>query len=549
MKNNLLAISILITFIFFQNICFSQETHLPNNNINFKNIKGDIWVRDSIYYYEGDDTEWILDKKYKVTTRDNKGRVATALQTELLMDDFWINSELITVNYYDNNTLKDSLVLEWDILKNVWRDTIFYIKNDPNGYLLEKSNRRWSFSNANKKIVQDKYLYQYSNNYSKVTQLYKINIQNNGWKNIDKKIKKHNQNGQLIDYIYHQFTYKDNFNFNKTNFFHAQYFYENDSIKEKIIRTKAHDNDQWINEIRHLYKYNNTNQLTDKQWEIWNDENKKWEIEIAGKYQYENNNLITEIWKGGKKYNFVPVYRKLYKYNNNNKVIHELKQNWNKNDSTWHDYYENTNKYNSDNKIILHEYIKETKKIRKLIFEYYENKKLKSFTFFAKDLYNNWIEATKETYSYLNEKIKEFSYFRWDEIKNKWYIAKKLNYTYDENENLILETNRYIYNGDSIYRNNTKKQYFWSQFNTTNKINSTQNYDIFITPNPASDFLYIYDNEIKDNQIIYIFDLFGNLVKTNKIKLNSKIDISYLKPGIYILKTKNFIQGIKFIVK
>jgi hypothetical protein len=70
--------------------------------------------------------------------------------------------------------------------------------------------------------------------------------------------------------------------------------------------------------------------------------------------------------------------------------------------------------------------------------------------------------------------------------------------------------------------------------------------DIKIIPNPAEDFIMIESEETMSNFIIY--DTLGRIVHENKPNdlVNGLVNISFMKPGIYFLKTKNDIQ--KFMV-
>lgn len=56
---------------------------------------------------------------------------------------------------------------------------------------------------------------------------------------------------------------------------------------------------------------------------------------------------------------------------------------------------------------------------------------------------------------------------------------------------------------------------------------------IQIFPNPVSDFIQI--SGIKDGQIMQIYNIDGRLIKSEIF--NSKVDVSQLTPGIYVLKT------------
>ena len=66
-----------------------------------------------------------------------------------------------------------------------------------------------------------------------------------------------------------------------------------------------------------------------------------------------------------------------------------------------------------------------------------------------------------------------------------------------------------------------------------------------ISPNPASDFLTIENNDKK--QIVKIINLMGKLEKVHELNLGSqKIDIADLCGGVYFLQTQ-YNHSYKFI--
>jgi len=96
----------------------------------------------------------------------------------------------------------------------------------------------------------------------------------------------------------------------------------------------------------------------------------------------------------------------------------------------------------------------------------------------------------------------------------------------------------------------TKRDFLFKVTSCTSAVNEIKSQDINILPNPASDFIFISKSEsIKRHTQIYIFNLLGNLVQTNKVNHNRKIDISGLIPGMYLLKIENSNKSYKIIVK
>ena len=82
-----------------------------------------------------------------------------------------------------------------------------------------------------------------------------------------------------------------------------------------------------------------------------------------------------------------------------------------------------------------------------------------------------------------------------------------------------------------------------------NPVNSTKSiyskYDIYVYPNPASDYIKLTFNTL--NQKIILYDILGKQVINKTMKTNEKeitLDVRNLKRGIYLLSTDNVTQRI-----
>ncbi len=120
----------------------------------------------------------------------------------------------------------------------------------------------------------------------------------------------------------------------------------------------------------------------------------------------------------------------------------------------------------------------------------------------------------------------------------------------DENVNSVDRLMTYI---DSVktfyYQDPDHFGFAWMGSNEPKMVNSK----FLLYPNPATSELFIQFDNVQKNTICEIYDLFGQMVNRTKISNAelSKIDISNLDQGIYVLrvKTASEIASKKFLVK
>ncbi len=87
-------------------------------------------------------------------------------------------------------------------------------------------------------------------------------------------------------------------------------------------------------------------------------------------------------------------------------------------------------------------------------------------------------------------------------------------------------------------------------FTISNKNIILDNSDLVIFPNPFLDKINIEFKNNTDSQGIELYDLVGNLILKKSILNNSQINLSFLNPGIYIVKSQQKgVQIVKKIVK
>ena len=73
----------------------------------------------------------------------------------------------------------------------------------------------------------------------------------------------------------------------------------------------------------------------------------------------------------------------------------------------------------------------------------------------------------------------------------------------------------------------------------------TKNKVISVYPNPAKDIINL-NSEQKISEV-KIYNVAGALIKTDTNVIGNKVNVSQLKPGVYIVKVNDTNDGIKFI--
>lgn len=553
----------IITFILllFTYLQLPSQNYLPNDslyvkidkNFDFKIIDDILWTRDSIYYYIGSNDAWKLNKKYKVLSRDHKGRILSAIETVLDSNSNWINSTLTKVNYFGNDILNDSIVLNWESKVNIWQDTLQYLKKNQNGNILEKIESYWGFNGISNNPVRifNQTKYKYNDNFQEIYHSnFKKNIDGN-WEILSESTSYYNTSNFLTEQIYHRFPHFDYFDYISEKYTLYKYIPDiKNNIIEKKIQEKENENEDWINSKKYFYEYDTSNLKTNEIWLEWNKDMNKWENSYLGHYQYNDFLLVNETWGKWDQDSFMLCCRTLYNYNNDEKLIHKLGQNRNNEIDTWYDKKEYNYDFNEFGENILYSYIENGLKIRKFENEFDNENKFIKLIYQIGDENNKWENVQRILATYFNEENrKEFLDQRWNKETLEWYNFNKSTYAYDYNENLVQKI-YLIWNIDeNDWRKNRKEEYFWSQLNT-NKLENLKFANPPIFPNPASNFISISEAELSNISRVEIFSDSGKLLKSQIEIYSGFLDISDLKNGMYFLRIINS-QGqqiIKFVV-
>lgn len=167
---------------------------------------------------------------------------------------------------------------------------------------------------------------------------------------------------------------------------------------------------------------------------------------------------------------------------------------------------------------------------RQLNYTYNGNGQIETSTtlYYFDPIFQNY---SRYLITYTNNHVTEFLFQSWDIGMDDWRNTQKWNDVYDANDNLI-ESYRYNWDiSNTVWKENTKALYFYSEvipFNLNN--NSKELLSTKIFPNPASEVINI--KSLSSIKTIEMVDMSGKLLlSTNQ----SKIKIDGFQKGLYLL--------------
>ena len=523
-----------------------------DTKIDFREINGEIWVRDSIYYYSSSMSNRRIIQKDRVISRDNKGRIREELSTKLDSSGNMINYRLTKVDYYNNDILKDSLIVGWDKNHNLWNDTIYYLKKDVRGNTLDSIYSYYGVIHPNKTGRKYyRHLSRYNDDYQKIFSVWFDKNSSDNWvKKADAKYF-YNDNGQLINRVVHGYAYSDYDEIHPENYRKYIYKYDiNGNVKEGIWQEKRKESQEWENKTKFINKYNSNNSLMSDIWQKWDIDNKQWVNDYFTKYHYQNNFIkIDSSWRWKSENIWKLSNRNQYEYNSKDLLVHKLQQYWNSDSNLWFDEFEYIKEYNDLGYMTLYLYKENGKKIRKWINEYDDNNKFLRFMFFVGDENDEWKYWQQIDRNYYNDNKKIVDIYKfWDKEKHEWTERDKYTYSYDNHSNLIYYIRERKDENNNQWLVIIEKEYFWSKLSVSASIDTPKD-NFILSPNPASDFITIQNTEDKGKIQLSIFDRYGKKVKTKELFSDGKINIRNLENGIYFIKMKNQNKVMKIVVQ
>jgi hypothetical protein len=153
-----------------------------------------------------------------------------------------------------------------------------------------------------------------------------------------------------------------------------------------------------------------------------------------------------------------------------------------------------------------------------------------------------WVDGScnifKTYYEYSPSGKKKFVTIYFDEgiigQELKCYEKARIEYTYDENDN--LKEYRMTYFDELLYKwlPQETKTYFYSSTGEPAANREMEQMSLKIYPNPASDFISVKLSEY-DNSNYCIYNLFGETIKEGQVE-NHSISIADLKKGSYFIR-------------
>lgn len=348
--------------------------------------KGNIWVMDTMKSYTGQgSTEWDFDYTEIVRARNSRG-LPTLIETIEKVEGTasWRNRYHAEISYFNNDTVAEYKLNEWNISTNSWvPDYSYYETKDEDGKILIHYSRSWSdeyasFTQGNKEIYtyngeltsikEDKdwnnstwedyaktYYYHDLNN-NDTLELQKRFISEENWRDNWKTKFTYNENNQkIMEEQWGYDSYWDEwYDYSKTTIsYYDNGLLDNGLLKDEYTERFDYDNSEWYDLSKTKYFYNAKNLLDYKEELDLQDPGNN----LKYVYTYNENNQETSFflydWNGSDWTLFYKVFDN-YDVNGNqtdyySQVSDGTWQNYLKEEYTWNEFYVNINNlYYSD---------------------------------------------------------------------------------------------------------------------------------------------------------------------------------------------------------
>jgi len=337
-------------------------------------------------------------------------------------------------------------------------------------------------------------------------------------------------------------------------------FFKNNSNKDTLIIWYNWDeeNNKWKENERERLSYDIIGNCISEVYYWWNEDYNDWSISKNEYIFSEYNNLQTETSYYFDGYSWIGNHKTIFEYQNNLDLLFSTWYSFS--DGEWiaegkAEYYKGVNSKDS----ITYYYDKNinTGQLEfnsKWTYDYNENNSLISETGYDwLDAEQKWVNSWQEDYAYDEYgNMLTITYYRREEIidheeitydtqvsfedvilPNNWFGS-----SYDNTEHYKSKIISMTYSeieGD-VYKAYAKSIPYYSELPATGiaKI-KPQNNQFY--PNPASEYIIL--NSDTPVEIIKIFDFGGKKLLEEYFPSQSKINISYLESGFYLVRIKS----------
>ena len=273
------------------------------------------------------------------------------------------------------------------------------------------------------------------------------------------------------------------------------YFYIDDSQQMDYSLRKFFQNQAWENRDSNVYSYNAQMQLEFMYRYIWDQDSNYFYINSYNHYAYNAQGLVTgdttySYWEPGVA---TKSYLRVYTYDaGGNELTHTAYQ-WNGAQSAWDEVEMHVNGYNAQ-----------------------------------------------------GNRITNYRY-EWDEDLGQWDNIERGFFSYDENDNIRLWMYWEKDETTGIWEKDFTMELNWGLHSIVNIFELPGTQDMQVFPNPTSGLLNVNTSQ---SQQISVFDLGGKLVYISQLSPGQNaLDLSQLKPGIYVLVNEDRSLRQKIILK
>ncbi len=167
----------------------------------------------------------------------------------------------------------------------------------------------------------------------------------------------------------------------------------------------------------------------------------------------------------------------------------------------------------------------------------------------------NWNEATTEwdeverhvnTYNALGNRISNYRY-EWDDELGQWENIERGFFTYDENNNMQLWMYWDKDEDTGVWERDFTMKLFWSLHTIIDIVEPTVGEELSLFPNPSGGLINLRS---ASDRTISIYDMSGQLHHLSRVTTGDNlIDLSRLKPGLYLLSTENGQTSCKILIR